>query len=61
MCGVALGWDTIGRPMLTLAWVMYGHPAPELPTLSTEQLYTTLAGLLGLGGYRTIEKTKGTA
>lgn len=61
VCGVALAWDTIGRPMLTLAWVMAGHAAPTLPTLSTEQLYTTLFGLLGLGAYRSAEKIKGAA
>lgn len=61
VCGVALAWDTIGRPMATMAWVMAGHLAPVLPTLSNEQLYTTLFGLLGLGGLRTIEKTKGAA
>lgn len=61
VCGSALAWDTIGRPLLVLAWVMAGHQAPALPTLSTDQLYTTLFGLLGLGGYRTYEKTKGAA
>lgn len=61
VCGIALAWDTIGRPMMTLAWVMAGHTAPVLPNLSTEQLYGLLGGLLGLGSLRTVEKVKGSA
>lgn len=58
VCGVALAWDTIGRPILTLGWVMTGHPAPELPNLTTDQLYGLLFGMLGLGAFRTYEKTR---
>lgn len=61
VCGIALAWDTIGRPVATLAWVMAGHTAPVLPNLSSEQLYGLLAGLLGLGSLRTVEKVKGSA
>lgn len=58
ICGLALAWDTIGRPMVVMAWVMAGHTAPVLPTLSTEQLYGLIFGMLGLGGLRTVEKVK---
>ena len=58
-CGVALSWDTVLRPMLTLGAALSGHPLPVLPNLSTEQLYGLLTGILGLGGLRTVEKVKG--
>lgn len=61
VCAMALAWDTVVRPMATMAWVMAGHAAPVLPTLSTDQLYGLLTGLLGLSGYRTFEKVKGVA
>lgn len=61
ICGLALAWDTIGRPMVVMGWVMAGNAAPVLPTLSTEQLYGLIFGMLGLGGLRTVEKTKGAA
>lgn len=58
ICGLALAWDTIGRPIFVMGWVMAGHAAPVLPTLSTEQLYGLIFGMLGLGGLRTVEKVK---
>lgn len=62
VCGFALAWDTILRPMLTYGYTMAtGHAVPPMPTLSSEQLYSLLFGLLGLGGYRTFEKVKGAA
>lgn len=61
VCGVALAWDTIGKPVLVFAAAYFGHPLPALPTLSTDQLYGLLFGLLGLGGFRTYEKIKGAA
>ena len=61
VCGVALAWDTVLKPMLTYGAALAGHPLPALPNLQTEQLYTLMGGVLGLGGYRTIEKIKGAA
>lgn len=61
VCAAALAWDTIGRPMLTFGMAYAGHQPPPLPTLSTEQLYSLLFGLLGLGSLRTVEKVKGAA
>jgi hypothetical protein len=61
ICGLALAWDTIGRPVLVMGWVMAGHTDPVLPTLSTEQLYGLIFGMLGLGGLRSAEKVKGVA
>jgi hypothetical protein len=61
VCGVALAWDTVIRPMATYGAAMAGHPLPVLPNLSTEQLYGLLTGLMGLGSMRTVEKIKGVA
>jgi Holin of 3TMs, for gene-transfer release len=58
VCGAALAFDTIAKPVIIMAWVMAGHNAPVMPNLSTEQLYGLLFGLLGLGSLRTIEKVK---
>jgi hypothetical protein len=61
VCGAALAWDTVLRPALTFGAAMAGHPLPPMPTLSSDQLYGLLTGLLGLGAMRTAEKIKGAA
>lgn len=61
VCGVALAWDTVLKPMVTYGAALAGHPLPTLPNLQTEQLYTIMAGVLGLGSLRTVEKIKGAA
>lgn len=61
ICGGALAFDTIVRPVVVMAMAYAGHPAPDMPNLSTEQIYGLLFGLLGLGTLRTAEKIKGAA
>lgn len=61
VCGVALAFDTLAKPLILYGAALAGHPLPPMPNLSTEQLYGLLFGVLGLGGYRTIEKVKGAA
>lgn len=61
VCGAALAWDTILRPVATFAAAWAGHPIPSVPALQSEQLYSLLFGLLGLSGLRSFEKTKGVA
>ena len=61
VCGAALAWDTLGKPVTATIAAMAGHPLPPLPDLSSDQLYGLLFGLLGLGGLRTAEKIKGRA
>lgn len=61
ICGLALAWDTIIKPMAITFYVLNGHPAPALPELSSDQIYGILFGMLGLGGLRTVEKVKGVA
>ncbi|MFH1010329.1 MAG: 3TM-type holin [bacterium] len=55
VCCVALAYEFLIRPMLTF---YSGTPAPEL---DMTDLYSLLAGMLGLGGLRSLEKIKGVA
>ena len=57
--GLGLFYATIGQPLLTWAGMIKGWPAP--PTLDTDLLWVVLSGMLGIGGLRTFEKTKGVA
>ena len=57
--GLGLLYATIGQPVLTWAGLIKGWPAP--PTLDTDLLWVVLSGMLGIGGLRTFEKTKGVA
>lgn len=57
MAVFGLGYQVIIRP--TLEWIgtnLWAWDAP--PSLEIESLMTLLFGLLGLGAYRTFEKTK---
>lgn len=59
-CG-ALGflYATIGQPLLAWGAAIKGWPAP--PALNLDLLWVVVTGLLGIGGLRTFEKTKGVA
>lgn len=61
VCGVAMAWDTVIRPMVTFGAALTGHLLPDLPNLSSDQLYAILGGLLGLGTLRTVEKVRNSA
>ncbi len=58
-CGVALAWHFVGQPLVVFGIALAGVDTPELPTFEMESLLTVLLGMLGLGGLRTFEKTKG--
>jgi hypothetical protein len=57
-CG-ALGflYATIIQPLLAWGAAVKGWPAP--PALNLDLLWVVVTGLLGIGGLRTFEKTKG--
>lgn len=61
VCGVALAFDTLAKPLILYGAALAGHPLPPMPSLSSDQLYGLLFGILGLGGLRTVEKVKGAA
>ena len=60
ICGCALGMQYIARPMLEWAGIVSGHPFPTLPGID-DNLWELMLGMLGLGGLRTFEKTRGVA
>lgn len=47
------------RPLLPWFLTIAGQSVPPMPPIETEILLQLLAGLLGLGGFRTFEKVKG--
>ncbi|MBI2725387.1 MAG: hypothetical protein HYX42_03970 [Polaromonas sp.] len=60
ICACAIGFKYIGGPLLVMICAALGHDI-DLPDIDTADLWPLLAGLLGLGGLRTIEKVKGAA
>ena len=59
--GVALAWHFIGQPLAVFVIAYTGIETPPLPAFDMDSLLTVLLGMLGLGGLRTFEKTKGVA
>lgn len=58
ICGTSLLYEMILRPLLTFAVGCFGgHTAA--PSIQLQDLMTILAGLLGLGAMRTVEKVNG--
>tara|TARA_R100001460_G_scaffold96817_1_gene139231 strand:+ start:381 stop:776 length:396 start_codon:yes stop_codon:yes gene_type:complete len=55
----AMIWHFVIVPMITFGFAYAGVEPPELPAFDMESLMTVLLGMLGLGGLRTFEKTKG--
>jgi hypothetical protein len=58
-CGIALAWHFVGLPVTLFLTSMFQVETPPLPEFEMESLMTVLLGMLGLGGLRTFEKTKG--
>jgi uncharacterized membrane protein len=61
VCGAALVYHYIVRPLLPWLLALLGKPMPPIPPLDMGDLITILLGMLGLGGLRSFEKTKGVA
>jgi hypothetical protein len=58
-CGVAFAYHFVIQPLILFGVTVAGVPVPELPSFDMGALMTVLMGMLGLGGLRTFEKTKG--
>ena len=54
---VGFVYATIGQPLLAWGAAVKGWPAP--PALNLDLLWVVVTGMLGIGGLRTFEKTKG--
>lgn len=60
VCGAALAWHYIGRPVADWVLLLAGVTA-AIPAVDLGDLIVILLGMLGLGGLRTAEKVKGVA
>lgn len=60
VCGVALAYQFVARPLIAFGLVLHGSALPEMPGLDST-LWELLFGMLGLGTLRTAEKFKGVA
>ncbi len=58
VCSAGLAIQFVIGPVLTWAAALLGHPI-AFPSLDMGTLMTLLAGMLGLGGMRTVEKLNG--
>lgn len=59
VCVSGLAYQFLLRPLLPWLVQVAGGEVPPLPVLDLEELMFILAGLLGLGGFRTLERIKG--
>lgn len=59
VCGVALAWHFVLSPVILFLAAWFNVVLPTLPVFDMGSLMTVLMGMLGLGGLRTFEKTKG--
>jgi hypothetical protein len=59
VCVLGLGYQFLFQPLAAWSGGIQGWPAP--PVLDLGDLYGLLFGMLGLGAYRSFEKTKGKA
>lgn len=59
VCGVALAWHFVLSPVIIFIAAWFNVVLPALPEFDMGSLMTVLMGMLGLGGLRTFEKSKG--
>lgn len=57
ICTIGFGYAAIIQPVFTWACIWQKWPAP--PAVDSGALITMLTGMLGLGGFRSYEKTQG--
>ena len=60
VCGVGCAWNWIGLPVAVFVLAVMGKPIALAPADLSEMM-PLLIGMLGLGGFRTIEKIRGVA
>lgn len=59
VCAVALAYHFVLHPIILFVVGFAGLTIPVLPEFDMDSLMTVLLGMLGLGGLRTYEKSKG--
>ena len=58
IAALSFGWVYLFQPMISFVLAQTGHLV-DLPALDMSQMMPILLGLLGLGGLRTLERSKG--
>ena len=58
ICAFALWWQFIFAPIISWGLIIW-YPMVTLPSLQTAELTSLVLALLGLGGMRSFEKSKG--
>lgn len=56
VCGAALVYHYLIRPLLTWGAALAGHPDVIAPELDLSDILSIMLGMLGLSGFRTAEK-----
>ena len=59
ICGIAFFYHFVCQPLVIFIVAIAGVDIPDLPEFQMNTLLTVLGGLLGIGGLRSYEKTKG--
>ena len=59
VCVAGMGYTFLAQPLLSWMSAVQGWPVP--PPIATDTLMVLLTGMLGLGGFRSVEKVKGVA
>ena len=59
VCGIAFFYHFVLQPLLIFIFAYIGLETPDLPKFDVGTLLPVLGGLLGIGGLRSYEKTKG--
>jgi hypothetical protein len=59
LCAIAFGYHFVLQPVIVFIVAMVGVDIPELPSFDMNTLLTVLGGMLGIGGLRSYEKSKG--
>ena len=57
VCVAGMGYTFLAQPLLAWLSEIQGWPVP--PIINTDTLLFLVTGMLGLGGYRSIERIKG--
>ena len=58
-CGIAFAYHFVFQPLLIFIFAYIGLETPDLPEFDVGTLLPVLGGMLGIGGLRSYEKTKG--
>ena len=58
-CGIAFAYHFVFQPLLIFIFAYIGLETPDLPQFDVGTLLPVLGGMLGIGGLRSYEKTKG--